>query len=61
VTKDINGWVLGLAYVDTNAKGDCGGGEFYCFSNSLNASGSTGTKFKDAGRGIAVVSVSKSF
>jgi hypothetical protein len=68
VTKDISGWVLGLAYVDTNAKGDCGGGEFYCFSNSLNATQDpstglygTGSKFKDAGRGIAVSSVSKTF
>jgi uncharacterized protein (TIGR02001 family) len=61
VTKDISGWVLGLAYVDTNAAGDCGSAEFYCFSNSLNASGALGSKTKDAGRGIAVLSVSKTF
>ncbi|MFB0935440.1 MAG: TorF family putative porin [Propionivibrio sp.] len=64
VTKDLNGWVVGLAYVDTNAKGSCSKGQFYCFSkslqdegNSLDASSST----KDAGRGIAVLSVSRSF
>ena len=61
VTKDISGWVIGAAYVDTNAKGSCGSAEFYCFSNSLNASGNVGSKLKDAGRGIAVISVSKSF
>ena len=61
VTKDISGWVVGAAYVDTNAKGDCGSAEFYCFSNSLNGSGTTGGKTKDAGRGIAVLSVSRTF
>ena len=34
VTKDLNGWVVGLAYVDTNAKGSCSKGQFYCFSKS---------------------------
>ena len=61
VTKDLSGWVLGASYVGTNAKGDCGTAEFYCFTNSLNASGTTGSKSKDAGRGIAVLSVSKTF
>ncbi len=62
VTKDINGWVLGAAYVGTNAQGNCSKGEFYCFSNSLGNNGvANGTKTKDAGRGIAVLSVSKTF
>lgn len=65
VTKDIQGWILGLAYVDTNAKGSCGSGQFYCFtnSNSENADGTlrVGSHDKDAGRGIAVFSVSRSF
>ena len=64
VTKDISGWVVGLAYVDTNAKGDCGSAEFYCFSNSLsynNGATSFGGKTRDAGRAIAVLSVTKSF
>lgn len=62
VTKELSGWVIGAAYVDTNAKGDCGKGEFYCFSNSLsNQNVQDGSKTKDAGRGIAVVSVSKTF
>lgn len=65
VTKDISGYVFGLAYVDTNAHGDCGKGEFYCFSNTNSDQGGgligLGTKFKDAGRSIAVVSVSKTF
>ncbi|WP_301103050.1 TorF family putative porin [Propionivibrio sp.] len=62
LTKDMSGWVVGAAYVDTNAKGDCGNGEFYCFSNSLsNQNVQNGSKAKDAGRGIAVLSVTKSF
>lgn len=55
VTKDINGWVFGLSYIDTNADGSCNKGQFYCFANS------SGNDTKDAGRGTAVVSVSKSF
>jgi len=58
VTKDFSGWVVGLAYVDTDAKGDCNPAvvnQVYCFANS------SGTKTKDAGRGIAVLSVSKTF
>lgn len=64
VTKDISGWVLGASYVDTNAKGSCANGtaEFYCFANSITSSPQTfGSKTKDAGRGIAVLSVSKTF
>jgi uncharacterized protein (TIGR02001 family) len=55
VTKDVGGWLFGLSYVDTNADGSCNKGQFYCFANS------SGNDTKDAGRGIAVVSVSKSF
>jgi uncharacterized protein (TIGR02001 family) len=55
VTKDIGGYVFGAAYVDSDAKGDCGVPQFYCFGNGI------GTKTKDAGRSTIVVSVSKSF
>jgi len=57
VTKDIVGWVVGLSYIDTNAKGSCGRGEVYCFGNDLPGA----TKTNDAGRAIAVLSVSKAF
>jgi uncharacterized protein (TIGR02001 family) len=63
VTKDIAGWVFGASYVDTNAKGsNCGTATagFYCFANSL-PNGGAGTKFKDAGKSVVVLSVSKSF
>lgn len=68
VTKDINGWVLGAAYVGTNAHGKCSGASTYqpyCFSNS-NAVDSSGTitfgsRFKDAGKDTLVLSVSKTF
>ncbi len=59
VTKDLSGWVLGASYIDTNAKGSCSAGAFYCFGNSLPAG--AGTQFKDAGKGVVVLSVSKAF
>jgi uncharacterized protein (TIGR02001 family) len=55
VTKDLSGWVFGLTYVDTDAKGDCGSGQFYCFLNT------SGTKTKDAGKSTVVFSISKTF
>jgi uncharacterized protein (TIGR02001 family) len=55
VTKDISGWIFGAAYIDTNAKGDCGAAEFYCFANSSL------TETKDAGKSTVVLSVSKTF
>jgi len=62
VTKDISGWVIGLAYVGTDAKGDCNGTEFYCFASSINRNGvADNSKFKNGGRSTAVLSVSKSF
>ncbi len=63
VTKDISGWVLGAAYIDTNAKGsNCGTATagFYCFSDS-SPTPAAGSKFKDAGKGTVVLSVSKTF
>lgn len=69
VTKDFSGWVVGLAYIDTNADGDCSGAsryQPYCFANSLQDEGKNtpldfGSNTKDAGRGIAVLSVSRTF
>jgi uncharacterized protein (TIGR02001 family) len=56
VTKDLAGWVLGAAYVGTNAKGSCSGaGEFYCFFNT------SGSARRDAGRSTIVLSVGKTF
>ena len=64
VTKDVEGWLFGLAYVGTNANGSCSKAEFYCFFNSLswsNSGAQFGHKDKDAGRGVAVLSVTKTF
>ena len=55
ITKDVGGWILGAAYVDTDAKGDCGVPELYCFAND------NGTKTRDAGKATIVFSVSKTF
>ena len=61
VTKDLAGWVFGASLIDTNAKGSCNLANpgFYCFANSAPVN--AGSKFKDAGKGVVVVSVSKSF
>jgi uncharacterized protein (TIGR02001 family) len=58
VTKDLSGWVIGAAFVGTNAKGDCPAtiSSPYCFPND-----SIGTKTKDAGRNTIVLSVGKTF
>lgn len=67
VTKDVNGWVLGASYIDTNAKGKCTGAsgyQPYCFTSSNSVTGGTnvlGTKTTNAGKGTAVISVSRSF
>ena len=58
VTKDITGWVLGAAYVGSNAKGNCpfnATSSPYCFSNSI------GMSPRDAGRATIVLSVGKTF
>ncbi len=64
VTKDLSGWVVGLSYVDSNAKGQCAKGQFYCFTNANSDDAGTldtGSKAKNAGRGIAVLSVNRTF
>ena len=61
VTKDISGWVIGLSYIDTNADGDCGQGQFYCVTNSLYSSGKLCNKNINAGGAYGVLSLSKSF
>ncbi len=62
VTKDFSGWVVGAAYVGTNAKGSCspnaaGLVQPYCFGNDWT--GATDTK--NAGRDTLVISVSRTF
>lgn len=62
VTKDVQGWLFGLSYIDTNAKGNCPRGEFYCFSNDLDSRGNqSGSKRMDTGRATAVLSISRTF
>ena len=67
VTKDFSGWVVGLAYIGTNADGDCSGAttyQPYCFAKSIQDDDGAldlSSSNKDAGRGIAVLSVSRTF
>jgi uncharacterized protein (TIGR02001 family) len=62
--KELNGWVVGASYIDTNTKGNCNAAvtdpQPYCFNNG-NFNGGVPDKTKNAGRGIAVVSISKTF
>ena len=63
--KELNGWVVGVSYIDTNAKGNCSAPatdpQPYCFSNgNINATGGF-DKTKNAGRGIGLISISKTF
>ena len=54
VTKDINGWVFGLAYIDTNADGGCKGAtsyQPYCFTNSNSDNGAGGINFGSDDKG----------
>ena len=66
VTKDLSGWVVGLSYIDTNAKGNCGGATVanpqpYCFTNGNFSAAGVADKTKDAGRSTFFISVSKTF
>jgi uncharacterized protein (TIGR02001 family) len=62
VTKDLNGWLVGLAYIGTDSKGSCDAANpgFYCFANSL-PSGTAGVKTKDVGDDTVVLSITKTF
>jgi uncharacterized protein (TIGR02001 family) len=65
-TYDLKGWVFGLSYIDTSSsKGSCNIANpgFYCFPDQVpNAGIGSGTaEFKNAARGIFVLSVAKTF
>jgi len=63
-TKDFSGWVVGLSYIDTNAKGSCNKAQLYCFPSSTSDNNGTlnsSSHTKDAGRGVAVLSVTRTF
>ncbi|QEL63543.1 hypothetical protein OTERR_00670 [Oryzomicrobium terrae] len=63
VTKDLSGWVVGASYVGTNAKGSCSGVGVnpYCFAKSIDTDGNVSSSKHNAGKGIAVLSVSRTF
>jgi len=52
-TYDLNGWLLGAAYIDTDADDP--------FYSSATSTAPGSTKVKDLGKGAVVLSVSKSF
>lgn len=54
VNKDLGFGVVGVAYIDTNAKANCGNGEAYCF---VKTDGAT----YDAGKGRLLVTFGKTF
>jgi len=64
-TQSLNGWILGATYVDTNAKGNCGSVTLtnpqpYCFNNG-QFNGAVPDKTRNAGKGVAIVSIMKTF
>jgi uncharacterized protein (TIGR02001 family) len=72
VTKDVNGWIFAASYIGTNAEGSCSKNRAasvtdyqpYCFAKSWqddNGTADVSNSKKDAGRGIAVISVSRNF
>jgi uncharacterized protein (TIGR02001 family) len=72
VTKDVNGWVFAASYIGTNAEGSCSKNRAasvtdyqpYCFAKSWqddNGTADFSNSKRDAGRGIAVISVSRNF
>ena len=59
VTKDAGYGIFGLAYSDTNAKGNCsstGGSSSYCWGTNLSSTG-----FRDVAKGQLVLSFLKNF
>jgi uncharacterized protein (TIGR02001 family) len=62
VTKDVGFGVVGLTYSDTDTNGTCnsnGGTNAYCWGKNMNTA--TGTNYKDASKGTAVLSFKKTF
>lgn len=60
VTKDVGGFVFGLSYVSTNARDSCATGAVlqpYCLSKNDGS----GVKTYESGKGVAVLSVSRTF
>lgn len=67
ITKDVGFGVVGLAYSDTNAGGNCGNplpadASAYCWGNSgfISGTGPTGG-FKNVAKGTAILSFTKTF
>ena len=72
VTKDVSGWVFAASYIGTSAEGTCSKNRAasvsdfqpYCFAKSWqddNGVADVSNSKRDAGRGIAVISVSRNF
>jgi uncharacterized protein (TIGR02001 family) len=57
LTKDMAGWLLGASYIGSNAKGNCGSGQPYCFTNANGPASAA----RDAGRSTILVSIGKTF
>jgi uncharacterized protein (TIGR02001 family) len=64
VTKDVGVGVVGLAYSDTSSKGTCTGGiggtNAYCWG-TYSVGSNTTSGFRDASKGTAVLTFTKSF
>jgi uncharacterized protein (TIGR02001 family) len=61
VTKDVGFGVVGLAWWDTNAKGNCSPAEIYCWGTGGTGSAAPGGNFKNVAMGTAILSFTKTF
>jgi uncharacterized protein (TIGR02001 family) len=60
-TKDVGFGVVGLAYSDTNAKGNCASAEPYCWGTGGTSSAAPNGNFRNVSKGTAVLSFLKTF
>ena len=61
VTKDFgNGWNAKVSYIQASTNGNCGSGQFYCFTKNGQA-GSAGASQENAGHATAMVTIGRTF
>lgn len=60
VTKDFgSGWNAKVSYIQASTQGDCGKGQFYCFTKNGQAGSASSTQ--NAGHATAMVTIGRTF
>ena len=61
VTKDFgSGWNAKVSYIQASTNGNCGSGQFYCFTKN-GQYGSAGASTQNAGHATAMVTIGRTF